>query len=111
MKILKISVFALSIAAASGAMAADARLNDLDYVRAHRCAGLAKRLTNDVDQWNAQLKAQRNMRSDYISERADDAFNKARKDAGNEANREALTEELTGPCAALMGAPAAIAAR
>lgn len=110
MRIFAASVFALLVCA-SGATAADARLNDLDYVRAHRCAGLAKRLTNDVDQWNAQIKAQRTMRSDYISERANMEFDKARKEAGADSRRDALTEELSGPCAVLMGAPAAIAAR
>lgn len=110
MKIFAVSVFALSMCA-SGAMAADVRLNDLDYVRAHRCAGLAKRLTNDTEQWNAQIKAQRTMRSDYISERANMEFDKARKEAGEGSRRDALTEELSGPCAVLMGAPAAIAAR
>lgn len=112
MKIISISVFTLSICA-TGAVAADARLNDLDFIRANRCAGLAKTLANviDADQLNARIKAERNMRSDYVSERAGQALSKARKEAGDESRREALTEELAGPCAALVGPPGAMASR
>lgn len=112
MKNLAISVFALSVAA-TAASAADERMSDSKFIQANRCAGLAKTLTNVVDgeQLTALVKAQRGMRADYIHGKAADAMDHARRDAKKESNREALTAELSGPCASLLGGEAAVAQR
>lgn len=104
MKIFTISVFAMSVAAGA-ASAAQSSMTDVEYIKASRCAGIAKTLTNVVDsgQLADLVKAERGVRADYVIGRAGDAFEQGRKEAKKEARRETLTAELSGPCAALLG--------
>lgn len=112
MKILTISVFALSISAGA-AFAAQSEMTDVEYIKASRCAGLAKTLTNvvDGDQLAALMKSERGVRADYIIGRAGDAYEQGRKEAKKEARRETLTAELSGSCAALLSGEATLAKR
>jgi hypothetical protein len=112
MKILAVSVFAMSVVA-SAASAAQSTLTDVQYIKASRCAGIAKTLTNVVDseQLAALVKSERGVRADYVVGRAGDAFEQGRKEAKKEARRENLTAELTGSCAALLGGEATLAKR
>lgn len=112
MKIFAISVFAATIAAGS-AFAGQTTLTDVEYLKASRCAGLSKTLASasDADQLNAVMKAERGARADYIVGRAGMEFENARREAKKEGRRDKLTQELSGPCQAFLGGPAALAKR
>jgi hypothetical protein len=101
-----LAVLAATAAVATGALA-EARLSDVDYLKAARCRGLAGSEALgalDTTALDAKLKAQSRGRPSYIADKAD----ATRKDAERAAKRAgperkpALIAERDGPCAAYM---------
>ncbi|MBW8815345.1 MAG: hypothetical protein JF588_18135 [Caulobacterales bacterium] len=100
MKIVLIAL-AASFAAASVASASD-KVTDVDFLKANRCKGLASQINGVVDpaSLDAFIKAERGARAAYVVERADDEFQRARKEARSADRKDRLTAELTGACQA-----------
>lgn len=105
MKTAAIAFAALSLAtAAAGAAAASDHMNDMDYLRANRCRGLAAGLNvGDVASLDAKLKVEARTRSEPILLRGQDELTRARRDAERASYKERLTAELNGPCMAYLG--------
>jgi hypothetical protein len=107
--------FAIALSAAAmlvaGAAQASDKVTDVEYLKANRCKGLATTLTGvvDGDALNAFVKAEAGARAPYIIERAQAEFTKARREAKDEARRERLTAELSGPCTVFVSAPSSVA--
>jgi len=108
-----ISAIAMTAAATSAfAGTAPARVADIDYLKASRCAGLASAGT--LDQANASalsgfVKDQERIRAGYINERAREEAAKARRQAKHQDGRERLNAELSGPCMAYVSGAATTA--
>lgn len=109
---MKIAAFALAAAVltAGSSVAAD-RVTDVEFMKAHRCKGLATSITGVVDPagLDAFIKAERGSRAFYVSERATEEFNKAKKEGRSADRRERLTAELAGPCQAYLPGGSAMA--
>lgn len=101
---------ALSLASAATAASAAAQVSDTDYLRAARCRGLAVGLGLDASALNAFMKTQSAGRSPLTSDRADDEFAKAKREARGDA-KERLTSEFNSSCTAFMGPSKAVAVR
>ena len=109
---MKFAAIALAAAAlAAGSAAAADRVTDVDFLKANRCKGLATSIGGVVDpaSLDSFIKAERGARAFYISERATEEFNKARKEGRSADRRERLTAELTGPCQAYLASGSAVA--
>jgi hypothetical protein len=109
---MKISIFALAAVMAAGSAASAAeKVTDVDFLRANRCKGLATTLTGVVDpaSLNAFIKAETGARASYVIERANEEFNRAKKEARGEDRKDRLTAELTGPCQAYLNVPSNVA--
>lgn len=108
---MKIAAAALIVAALTAGSAAAAEVTDVEYLKANRCKGLATTLEGvvDVDALNKFIKAERGARANYIVDRGNEEFTRARKEARSEDRRERLTAELTGPCQAYLGGSTSVA--
>lgn len=109
---MKFAAFALVAAAlTAGSAVASDRVTDLDFLKANRCKGLATSISGVVDPatLDSFIKAERGARATYISERATEEFNKAKKEARSADRKERLTAELAGPCQAYLGGGASMA--
>jgi hypothetical protein len=109
---MKFAAFALVAAAltAGSAVAAD-RVTDVEFLKANRCKGLATSISGVVDPASLDgfIKAERGSRATYISERATEEFNKAKKEGKSADRKERLTAELAGPCQAYLGGASSMA--
>jgi hypothetical protein len=101
---------ALSLASAATVASAATQASDTDYVRADRCRGLAVGLGLDASALNAFVKQQSAGRSPLVSDRADEEFAKAKREAHGDA-KDRLTAEFNSSCTAFMGASKAVATR
>lgn len=97
---------ALSLTAAATAASAATQASDMDYVKANRCRGIAAGLGVDASGLNAYVKAQAGSRNPMVQSRADDEFARAKREAHGDA-KPRLEAELSGACAAYVGATAA----
>ncbi|MDQ0466715.1 hypothetical protein QO010_004511 [Caulobacter ginsengisoli] len=108
MRILTTALLVAASAAslATAAYAEAARFNDAQFIKAARCRGLAGApgLGGDKAAFDAVLKAQRQGRETYTRDRADAARSDAEHQARNasDAEKQALSAELSGACAALL---------
>ena len=102
MKFAALALVAVTLSA--GSASATERVTDLDYLKASRCKGLATRLPGVVDPAaiEAFLKAAPGARLPIILERANDEFERARREARSEDRKERLTAELAGACQAVV---------
>ena len=100
---------ALGLASAATAASA-AQVSDADYVAAARYRGLATGLGLDSAGLNAFVKSQSGGRSPLVSDRADEAFADAKRQARGDA-KERLTNEFNSSCAAYLGPSKAVAVR
>ncbi len=109
MKIVLIALVA-SFAAATAASASD-KVSDVDFLKANRCKGIASQINGVVDtaSLDAFIKAERGARAPYVMERADDEFQRAKKEARSADRKDRLTAELTGACQAYLGGNASLA--
>ncbi len=103
------TVMLVAASAASMATAAYAdtvRFNDAQFIKVSRCRGLAGSpgLGGDKAAYDAVIKAQRQGRETYTRDRADQARSDAEHQArnANDSEKQALTAELSGACAALL---------
>jgi hypothetical protein len=79
-------------------------MNDMDYLKANRCRGLAAGLNvGDVANLDAMLKVEARTRSEPILLRGQDELTRAKRDAERTSYKERLTAELNGPCMAYLG--------
>ena len=108
---MKYAVIAIAIAAFAGSASAAERFTDVDYLRANRCKGLATGLQGVIDPaaFAAVIKAERGARAAYIMDRAEDEFDKAKREAKSADRRERLTAELTNSCQAYLGGSTSVA--
>lgn len=100
-------VLAVALLGAGSALAS-VKVTDMDFLRANRCKGLAASIAGVVDPTalDGLIKAERGSRAPFILDRAEDEFQRARKEARAEDRKTRLTAELAGPCQALLPAPA-----
>ena len=101
---------ALSLASAATAAAAAPQVSDTAYLQAARCNGLATGLGLDASALKAFMKTQSAGRSPLTSDRADDEFAKAKREAHGDA-KDRLTAEYNSTCTAYMGPSKAVAVR
>lgn len=102
-RLASVIIIAAAVAAATTASAQGARLSDVQYIKAARCAGLASAETlgsTDGSAFDAMLKAQSRGRESYILDKADSARKgalkaAARADDGAKVN---LIAERDGAC-------------
>lgn len=107
---MKTALIAALVAGIAAPALATERVSDVDYLKANRCKGLATTLSAaEVDGLNGFLKAQRNGRADYIAQRGEDEFDRARREARSEDRRARLAAELSGPCQVYLGGAATVA--
>ena len=108
---MKYAIFALAAMLVAGSATAGGKVSDVDFLKANRCKGLATTLTGVVDtaSLDAFIKAERGSRVPYVTERADEEFAKAKKEAKSEDRKDRLTAELTGACQAYVGPAADVA--
>ncbi|WP_372784305.1 hypothetical protein [Phenylobacterium sp.] len=102
MKSAAIVLAVLSLSTAGAAAASD-KLNDMDYLKANRCLGLAAAMNVDTTSLNAMLKTEGRSRSEPILLRGQDELARAKHDADRASYKERLTAELNGPCMAYLG--------
>ena len=99
MKIAFVVVMLGSVAAGSAAAAAE--ITDIDYLRANRCKGLAVGSgIADSPALDAYLKEARRGRFPAALARADQEFDRAKRDARRSGGKERFAAELNGACAA-----------
>jgi hypothetical protein len=104
MNVAAIALASMSLAsAASFAVAAPA--TDIDYLKASRCRGIAVGLGADPSAIAGYLKQAAGGRSQAVLNRADEEFDRAKREARSDA-KDRLRAELAGPCAAYAAAPA-----
>lgn len=108
---MKIVAAALAFSALAAGSVAAAEVTDVDFLKANRCKGLATSIEGvvDVAALNTFIKSERGARANYIVDRADTEFKRARKEAKSEDRRDRLTAELTGPCQAYLGGSTSVA--
>ena len=111
MKLAVITLAAASLFTVGAASASD-RITDAEYLKAARCKGLATSITGVVDAQSiaAFLKSASVQRSSYVMDRADQEFDKGKRD-GRLGDKTRATAELTGACQAYLGDPASMAKR
>lgn len=106
MNVAAVTLASLSLAsAASFALAAPAATTDVDYLKASRCHGIAVGLGADASAINSYLKHAAGGRSPAIQARADEEFDRAKREARGVDGKDRLQAELSGPCAAYAAAP------
>ena len=95
------AVSGLAATAATAAFAAEGRLNDSQFIKAARCAGLAGA---DAEPFDALLKANERGRAGVIIDRAKTARSDAVRAtrSAREGGKAAIAAELAGACAALV---------
>ncbi len=109
---MKFAAVALAFAAlAAGSASTAERVTDVDYMKAGRCKGLATGLNGVVDPAavDAFMKSERANRAPYVLERADNEFQRARREAKSADRKDRLTAELTGACQAYLSTGASVA--
>lgn len=110
MNVAAVALASLSLAsAASIAVAANAP-TDVDYLQASRCRGIAVGLGADASGINTYLKHAAGGRSPGVLARADEEFDRAKRQARGDDGKDRLRAELSGPCAAYAAGPAGGAA-
>ena len=86
----------------AGSAAAAAEITDIDYIRANRCKGLTVGSgLADNPALEAYLKEARRGRAPFALTRADQEFDRAKRDARH--SKERYAAELNGACAAYVG--------
>ena len=93
---------------ATAASARPAKLTDVAYMQAARCAGLAdsgKFSGADAASLTALLKDQSQGRMDYVLQKADDLRRDAKRqaDRADDYMKAKLSAEVSGPCAQIKG--------
>jgi DNA-binding transcriptional regulator YdaS (Cro superfamily) len=101
MKLIILATAAATLLAVSPAAAAS-QISDVDYLRANRCRGLASGIPGAVDAAaiDSLVKSESRGRSVYVQQRADQEFDRARREARSDDRKPRLTQELTGACQA-----------
>lgn len=96
-----IAATAMSSLVAPAAFAAEGRLNDSQFIKAARCAGLAG---DDAEKFDALVKANQRGRASVIIDRAMTARSDAARAtrSAREGGKVAIAAELAGACAALV---------
>ena len=109
MKFAAIALVAASLTA--GTAVAAERISDVDFIRANRCKGLATSISGVIDPaaLNTFIKAETGARPAYVMERADNEFQRAKKEAKSEERRDRLSAELSGPCQAYLDSGSGVA--
>lgn len=107
---MKIAAVVLACAglAVAGAAAASTQVSDVDYLKANRCEGLAAATGADAKPFAAFVKAHGQTRADYIIQRGQEEYARAKHQAGND--QGAAKAELSGACAAYLDVGASSAA-
>lgn len=104
MRILTAAIIAATAVSGLTATAAFAqpRLSDMQYVKLNRCAGLAG---EDASRFDAAIKANKQGRDGYISDKADEARRAAVREArgAGEGGKAEIAAELSGVCAKFAG--------
>ncbi len=109
MRVLTTALILAACASTAGtaAFAETARLSVAQFIQAARCRGLAAAsdLGGDKAAFDAVIKVQRQGRETYTRDRAETARSEAEREArkAKDTERQALAEELSGACAALLG--------
>ena len=108
---MKYAILALTAVLVAGPAAAAQKVTDVDFLRANRCKGLAATLTGVVDTGSLDsfIKAERGARAQYVMDRADEEFARAKKEARSEDRKPRLTAELTTACQAYIGPASSVA--
>lgn len=104
----------LSFAASGAAQAADARLSDVDYLRASRCKGLAASPAGaglDASRLDLLLKRESRSRPEFIVQKGEEETARALRQGRDADRRPRLAAELSGACAAFLGGESAAAAQ
>lgn len=108
MNVAAVTLASLSLAsAASFAVAQPAAATDADYLKASRCRGIAVGLGADPAAINSYLKHATAGRSPGILARADEEFDRGKREARGD-GKDRLRAELSGPCAAYAAAPGGV---
>jgi hypothetical protein len=102
MNITAVALVSLGLASAAS-LAVAAPSTDVDYLRASRCRGIAVGLGADPAAINAYLKSAMAGRPPAILDRADEEFDRAKRQIRGD-SKTRLQAELDGPCAAYAGA-------
>lgn len=105
---LKVMIITASLAVSTAALAAPARLTDVQFMQLARCRALVASSQlggGDVAAFDAAFKAQRGSRDNFIYERADQLADDAARDARRAGpdKRNHLIAERDGVCQALIG--------
>jgi hypothetical protein len=109
---MKFAAIALAAAAlAAGSAAAAERVSDVDFLKANRCRGLAASISGVVDpaSLDSFVKAERGARAPYVMDRADEEYQKAKKEGKSDERKDRLSAELSGPCQAYLGGGTGVA--
>ena len=103
MKFVVIMVSVAGLLTAGSATASD-RITDAQYLKAARCNGLASSVSGvvDADALGSFVKSASAQRSVYVLDRADQEFDKGKRD-GRVSDKSKATAELTGACQAYLG--------
>ena len=105
---LKALIITASVAVSTAALAAPARLTDVQFMHLARCRALAASAQlggGDAQAFDAALKVQRSSRDPFVYDRADqiaDDTARAARHAGTD-QRAKLVAERDGVCQALLG--------
>ncbi|MDB5444593.1 MAG: hypothetical protein JWP86_2748 [Phenylobacterium sp.] len=102
MKVAAIAFVALGLAVA-GSAAASSRVTDVDYLKANRCKGLASGMGADTAGLDAFIKTEGRSRIDYVLRRGEEEATRAKRQTADANQKDRLSAELSGGCAAYMG--------
>lgn len=105
MNVAAVTLASLSLASAASFAVAAPAATDVDYLKASRCRGIAVGLGVDASAINSYLKHAAGGRSPAIQARADEEFDRAKREARGADGKDRLQAELSGPCAAYASAP------
>jgi hypothetical protein len=109
---MKTAIFAIAAVAlfAAGSASASDRITDAQFLKAARCAGLAKAVPGVLDgqALDAFYKQASVQRGPAVMDRADAESDRARREAKG-SGKERATAELSGFCAALLSDPSSVA--
>jgi hypothetical protein len=103
---ITLAVIGLAVA---GSAAASGRVTDVDYLKANRCKGLAVGMGADTAGLNRFIKTEGATRLDYILQRGDEEYARAKRQTSDANVKDKLAAELSGPCTAYMGGGQAMA--
>ena len=109
MNVAAVTLASLSLASAASFAVAQPAATDADYLKASRCRGIAVGLGADPAAINSYLKHAAAGRSPNVMARADEEFDRGKREARGD-GKDRLRAELSGPCAAYAAAPGAAAA-